>query len=290
MSKIKLKLNQEKVEIFERIKPYPPKNIAHSVSSFEITTDSIVAKATVVTDTATKRISIDWGDGQNDTIYLVPGRPFNIERFTAAVSPPLVRLPEGTYEIFHAYDEPEDRRTFVKTVFLNVADEDGGNDIRLKEITLTPRYRIVHYQTRFQIPDGCDFGFEIQNFKIVMSLGGTPIHEYAFDIPDNPAGSVKWHLLEGSQFYRELSDNLPTDGSAIVHFDFTDEDSILDDHGTHSTTLNYTMVTGPVESQFELSDFWGVSCRVKIRYDREVTLISNIPQAAAPSSYNAGIQ
>ena len=68
----------------------PRKNIAHNISSFKITTDSIVAKATVVTDTTTKRINIDWGDGQNDTIYLVPGRPFDIERFTAAIYPPLV--------------------------------------------------------------------------------------------------------------------------------------------------------------------------------------------------------
>ena len=83
---------------------------------------------------------------------------------------------------------------------------------------------------------------------------------------------------------------MPTGGSAIVYFDFTDEDSILDDHGSHSTALNDTMVTGLVESQFELSDFWAVSCRINIHYDREVTLISNTPQAAAPSSYSASIQ
>lgn len=289
MSKIKKIQNHAVVEVIERIKPIPPKDIAHSISSFEVTTDSVVAKATIMTDTKTRRINIDWGDGQNDTINLLPGRPFNVDRISVAVGgTPMDPLPEGTYEIFHAYDEPEDRRTFDHIVLANVENIDGGNDIRLKEITLTPRYRIVHYQTRFQLPEACDVGSETQKFKVVMSKGGVPIHEYpVFKIPNNSAGSVVWHLLEGSQFFQEHSDKTPNDGSLTIRFDFTEEDFLTNDHGIHTIALNYKMESGTVEGQLSLSDFWDESCRIRLRYDREVTLISNIPRVGAPSFFKA---
>ncbi len=290
MQKIKNTINYADTEVIERIKPLPPKAIAHSISSFEVTTDSVVAKATVVTDAKTNRISIDWGDGNNDTINLVPGRSFNIDRFSLeAGGVPVEPLPEGTFEIYHAYAEPEDRKTINQIVLVNVENTDRGNDIRLREISLTPRYRIVHFQTRFQVPNGCDVGSETQKFKVVMSIGGVPIHEYpVFNIPNNPAGSVVWHLLEDSQFSQEVSYSTPNDGSKNIRFDFTEEDFLLNDHGSYTiNNLNYRMESGPVEAEFSLSDWWGESCRVKLRYDREVTLISNIPQATAPSFYKA---
>ncbi|MDX1362814.1 hypothetical protein [Arenibacter latericius] len=290
MAKIKKQRSQAVTEVYETIKPVPPKETAHSIRTFEITTDSVVAKATIVTDTETRRINIDWGDGQNDTINLVPGRPFDIDRFSVGVgSEPVDPLPEGTYEIYHAYDEPEDKRSFDHIVLVNVENKNGGNDIRLREISLIPRYRIVHYQTRFQLPEGCDVGQEMQKFKVVISIGGVPIHEYPdIKIKNNPAGSVIWHLLEGSQLAQELSYGTPYDGSLLIRYDFTEEDFWLNDHGTVSINNHILPAeSGLHETQFSLSDYWGESCRVRLRLDREVTLISNIPHNSAPSTFKA---
>lgn len=285
MSKLKKSLVGINAEVIERVKSLPAKDIAHSISDFEITTDSVVAKATVVTDKSTRRIFIDWGDGQNDTINLVPGRKFGVvNRLSTS---PAETLPEGTFEIYHAYDEPEDRKTFSHTVLLHVEDTTGGDDLRLREISLTPRYRIVHYQARFQLRETCDVDDEIQNFKVVMYLDGVPVRECNMKIPNSPAGSVIWHLVEDSQFSREVSIDTPFDERPRVGFKFTESDFLFNDHGQYSAVLNYNMVTGPVESLFSVSDQISESCRIAIRYDREVSLIANMPSVSGPASFAA---
>ena len=46
-----------------------------NISQFRIDVDSVVATATVVADKTMRRIRIDWGDGQIDTINHQPGVP-----------------------------------------------------------------------------------------------------------------------------------------------------------------------------------------------------------------------
>ncbi|WP_372742214.1 hypothetical protein [Neptunomonas sp.] len=266
-----------------RVKPLPPKSVPHRVSNFSVTTDSVVAKATIVTSSDTRRISIDWGDGHNDTIRIRPGRIFSVQQHLAGTAPD--PLPEGTYEMYHAYDEPEDRREFSRIVLLNVEDRDGGNDVRLREIFILPKYRVSHYQARFQIPEPCDVGREIQKFTVSMHLGENPFGNWELDIPNNPAGSVIWHLLENSHFSTEVSSHSTEGGSTMVSFRVSEDDSLFDDSGSTSFSVNYNAVTEQVERQISLSDAISETCRIVIRFDREVTLIANMPTPVGPVAY-----
>jgi len=272
-------------ELIKRVKPLPARKIiAHSLSSFDVTTDSVVAKATVITSEDTRRIFIDWGDGQNDTINIIPGR---LGQFNVFDRQPAVPLPKGTFEIYHAYAESENRRSFTHTILLHVEDTNGGDDIRLKTISLTPRYRIIHYQSRFQIPEACDVGKETQKFKVVMYLNDAEIHNYSLNIQNSPAGSVLWHLLEDSQLSQEISADTQPDEIARIRFKFTEFDWIFNDYGQYSVTLSYTMETGVVEQAIILSDSVSETCRINIHYDREVSLIANIPSIASPLAFYA---
>lgn len=275
---------QESADVFERVKPLPPQEIAHSISGFTITTDSVVAKATIETDTNTRRIILDWGDGEIDTITILPGRQVKFDKPVAggvAADP----IPAGTYEIFHEYAEPADRRTFEQTIFLHVENTNGGDDFRFQTISLTPRYRIVHYQARFQVRETSDVESETQNFKVVMSLDGKAVHEYKLDLPNTPAGPVTWHLLEGSQFAHEVSFDSQVNPGVTVRFNFTEADFVSNDQGAYSIRLDYLMKSESVESVFSLSDWLSESSRIAIRYDREVTLVANMPRLNSSSSY-----
>jgi hypothetical protein len=77
------------------VKPQRSQDIQASIASFSVTTDSVVATATVVTDGVMSRIVVDWGDGNRDTLNARPGH----------VVPPgeIDPLPTGTYRFYHWY-------------------------------------------------------------------------------------------------------------------------------------------------------------------------------------------
>jgi hypothetical protein len=111
------------------------------IVDFSITTDSVVATATILTDNTMSRIVVDWGDGEVDTLTYKPGELAPAASLFGEDDP----LPPGTYRFSHAYDEPEDKQPFEYIVLVRVEDKDGSVDFRVARITLTPRYRVTNY-------------------------------------------------------------------------------------------------------------------------------------------------
>ena len=100
----------------------------------EISIDNIVAKVKFVTNNATRRIWVYWGDFESDEISVYPG-------ISLAHSPEFGlpnSLPNRTHEIFHVYDEPKDYRTFKKNITVRIQDHTGRIDQSSTTITLTP--------------------------------------------------------------------------------------------------------------------------------------------------------
>lgn len=83
--------------------PEPKVEVAANIAGFSVTTDSVVATATVSTDGTMSRIVVDWGDGKTDTLRHRPG--IEVTPVAGGDEP----LPPGTYRFRHAYAEPEDR-------------------------------------------------------------------------------------------------------------------------------------------------------------------------------------
>ena len=124
---------QGKPNIDVIIKNLKPTKLSAFISELDISTDTIVAKVRLVTNNATRRIWVYWGDLESDEISVYPG-------ICLAHSPEFglpISLPNRTYEIFHVYDEPKDCRTFKKNVKVRIQDHSGRIDQSSQTITLT---------------------------------------------------------------------------------------------------------------------------------------------------------
>src|SRR5688500_12375107 len=111
------------------VQPRPPRPKAANISHCSITTDSVVATATVKLDGTMKRIVVQWGDGSTNTLRSRPG----VETAVGQQN----QVPPGTYKFTHAYTAPEDRKPFIRVVIIRVEDYSGGVDFCITQITLT---------------------------------------------------------------------------------------------------------------------------------------------------------
>ena len=147
------------------VKPKPKNNIQTFIRDFSVTSNSVVATATIRTDGIMRRIVVDWGDGKTDILNARPGG--HVANF-----PPQEPLPPGTYRFHHAYAEPEDRKPFDFFVVVRVEDATGP-DFRGQKVTMTPRYRVTNFRTSLILEDQCDSVFEATNeFDITQLIDG----------------------------------------------------------------------------------------------------------------------
>lgn len=192
-----------------------------------LATDSVVATATVVTDSTTRRIEVDWGDGEKDVVNERPGtltkdRPVNTSN----------PLPDGTYQLSHAYEVSKDGRPFEHTVLLRVDDTDGGVDFDVHRITLTPRYKVTNYPVTVRLKHGCDSQLESQNeFEIQQTVGGEVVNQWPWNPSNNFFGASQSFLLPGSGVTREFERPPQSQGggSESVTFEFVENDPLWDD-------------------------------------------------------------
>lgn len=266
------------------IEPSEGERPAARIVDFSITTDSVVATATVITDEATRRVEIDWGDGEEDVVNHRPGTL--VRDPSGMIDDP---LPEGTYELYHAYDAPEDGLPFERTVLLRVDDVDGGVDFEIQQVRLTPRYRVTHYPMTVRLAGPCDFGGQTSEIDIEQVVGGNLVNEWHWEPSNNFFGESQRFRLEGSGVRREFEvpRNVGDVSSESVYFEFAETDPGLalnpDDKGTFSARLHldpegYTgYYSEGVEGRAHLSDAWGHSCDVICSYDKEMELMVPLP-------------
>lgn len=243
------------------VRPKPEKNIRANIVDFSIETNSVVATATVRTDDTMKRILVDWGDGNTNTLNARPGihLPFPGED----------PLPPGTYRFHHAYAEPEDRQPFDYFVLVRVEDK-AGVDFRIRQIRLTPRYRVTNYRTRVRLAARCDSIFESTNeFDITQLVDGVPVNQWRWEPSNNFFGESQFFRLENSGVTRELT---LADGFVSVVLELIERDPFFDEHLTLNQGLSATQNSERVERT--IADG---GCKVIAQYDREVQLILPLP-------------
>jgi len=248
-----------------------------------ISTDSVVATVTIVTDEPPRRIEVDWGDGDED---VVNHRPGSLVRDAADfVDEP---LPEGTYQLHHAYEAPADGLPFEHTLLLRVDDVDGGVDFEIHPITLTPRYRITHYPMTVRLAGPCDPAFQsTSELDVQQVVGGDLVNEWHWEPSNNFFGESQRFRLEGSGLRREFE--VPQEvgdvGSETVYFELTETDPDWDDKGTIGAHLTldsrgYEGYFGDsIEGEVHLADPVFGGCNVVYRYDTEMELLVPLPRS-----------
>jgi hypothetical protein len=246
--------------------------------NFSVTTDSVVATATVVTSRSSTKIEIDWGDGQTDAQRLTPGLLFEEP---LAILEQGDTLPKGTYQFSHVYDVSEDGKPFDNIVQATVDNGDGPIDFRFREITLTPRYKVYHYQAIIWLEDKFDWN-SLGNFEIYQNIGAYVSAEVGYEETKkkwtwNPAGDFFGYglgvRLPDSQIEREMT---MEDRGISVSYYIVDRDKwSSDDELIISFGMHPGYGSEPASEVEADNGIWGDEAG--IRFQRSAELIVNQP-------------
>jgi hypothetical protein len=249
-----------------QVKPQPVKPKANIIAECSITTDSVVATATLrTTGTTMRRIVVQWGDGSVNTLRHRPG----IEAAIGQQS----QLPPGTYKLRHAYQAPEDRKPFDQNVLIRVEDSSGGVDYCIKTITLTPRYRVTRYHTFVALEATGDSAFESEaEFDINLFVDEEAVTTWRWIA--NQTLYPQWAVLTGSIVSRELTIE---DSPVNLKLEFVEEDPVFDDVISDSGILSAGGESGKVSRIAEESGALHFPCKIHVSYDQEVTLLVPLP-------------
>lgn len=203
---------------------------AAEILSSSITTDSVVATATVVTGDATRRLKVRWGDGDEDVVNHQPGVFIPVS--AGSNDEP---LPEGTYKLYHRYDLTGIPEPYEFSVSLRVEDVTGNVATIFHDIVITPRYRLTHYPLSFRQEGWCDPCCEDSEFEIrqiVYQDDEQDVERWwgrtdgLVKYPQNyNIGPGPYLPLEGSGWSREV-----TAGELIKEdWTFTEDDPLVND-------------------------------------------------------------
>jgi hypothetical protein len=266
-----------------------PWRAANSViQQFAVTTDSVVATVDLVTDADVRRITISWGDGTSNTrvISSVP-----VDAQTPLSSAP---LPAGTFRFQHAYDPPSPRfgQPFTRLIIVGIQQRGGLQEFSSLMATMTPRYRVNHYETYINLAEPAD------------PFGSTAEFEITMFVDNQEVGSAHWNPLQAGIFGDGLIGGtfIPIGGSAVAHefevgldvlschFWFIESDDWSSDDEARSIQSLSVAITDVADlslsnrrfSETRRKSIEGAGT-IKIRYDRDVTLLVPLtPGAGGP--------
>lgn len=271
------------------VKPNTRKCGVAKVEDFFVTTDSVVAKATIVTDKKTSFLEVDWGDGEKSNINIRYAKFHKIPAFDGTNS-----LLPGTYELYHKYavtpaDLPSTGpapKEYIVT--LRSIDFNGDFDFRLKNITIKPKYRINFYGLSVGLKNQCDGG-GLNEFTVIQTVGEDVKNEWDWHPSDDFIFAIPTYRLEGSQQSQvfEVS-NTSNSTIELIHFSFTEHDKWYDDKGSlsYSTILRSYLndteenTSGRLEGTISLYDsnpLWQASCDLSYAVDWEIRLLVPFP-------------
>ena len=230
----------------------PPKaglpGILRTIGSFVVTTDSVVATATLKYNGAPTSVTVRWGDNTTSS------RTLN----TVAAPIGEVQDPPGTVVFQHVYNAPANGSAFAAAI---VAQAD--NDTETRAVIVSPRFRVVQEQSFFFPRNHCDSGAEeysewrIQQTLNVNGANG-PTKTWRQD-------RKTWIGLFGAQLGNGLSDSQPealadsavtmdltmADQHPIATYKVTEIDPVFDDEaGTRRMDLHPSLGTHSVDLDF----------------------------------------
>jgi hypothetical protein len=242
--------------------PSERKTVTSLYTIFTVTTDSVVATAKIKVKPGVKYFAVEWGDNHRSIISTtgISHNGFHI------------RQEDGSYELKHVYEAPENRKAFNRTVVLKMWDAGNNDDFAVNVITVTPVYRVTNYSIYFHPKRFEDVFFE-HSFDLVVKL----ISHNAI-----PAINKRWEYNFGA-FLENGSVKL--DGSIISH-DLTQEESreynleiiepdpLFNDH-IFSTNI---ILNGDDESGVVAYNTDAIS----LQFDKVVKLLIPLPQNDLP--------
>ena len=220
--------------------PVAQEAIARELTSFSVTTDSVVATLEIVYDDSHRFITIFWGDG--DTGERIDLRFLHLQQTTVAGGSD---LPENTLRLQHVYEVPERPRTGSNLLVLGIVEDNEGRKTAstARRITVIPRYRFVLYQVIVEFRSHLDTGFESEiefEAHITATHNGETILErnWEADLKTGPSftggfppgtslpGLPVTYRLEGSQLSHEIALN---EEPFYIQFIVKEHDGLLKD-------------------------------------------------------------
>jgi hypothetical protein len=280
------------------VKPNKRECSIERIVSFFVTTDSVVATATVITDGETRSLEINWGDDEQDTLYL---HDLNQTVIVFPISDP-DPLPPNTYVFYHKYAVSYSDVRFGElcpiaqgyTVGVFAREKNGEFDWRPREITITPKYQINFYGLSVGNKDTCDNNSN--EFTTVQTVGGEIRNQWDWISSNDFLFTVPTHRLDGSQLSQifEVTENIsPQPLIDVVSFSFTEHDRWYDETGSLYYPKNISFyrkdmeeyASGRLEGSIVLSDRTPVfpsSCHLLYSVGWEIKLLAPIPKYTWP--------
>lgn len=222
------------------IDPVAQEAIARELTSFSVTTDSVVATLEIVYDDSHRFITIFWGDG--GTGERIDLRSLHLQQTPVAGGP---ALPENTLRLQHVYEVPEQPYTGSNLLVLVIVEDNEGRKTAssARRITVIPRYKFVLYQMIVEFSSHLDTGLESEiEFEAHMTAthNGETILErnWEADLETGPSltggfppgtslpGLPVTYRLEGSQLSHEIALN---EEPLHIHFIVKEHDGLLKD-------------------------------------------------------------
>jgi hypothetical protein len=233
--------------------PTPTTEPPRPLTSFIVTTDSVVATAVVQYDGAPGLVTVAWGDGTTST-----DDPYDpIDETRPNPSP----QPLGVVVLQHVYTPPPSGAAFTA----NVTAQYGG-DTSTVAVTVTPRFRVTQYAATFRPLTQCDTEPELYD-EWLISRDGPPAAVRTWDF--DWIGQVPYTLPDSV-----LSFDLVAGADVQVGYTVTEHDLLVDDQGGQRT-IDFDPALGSRSVRLTYYEFLpDVSpCNVEIRADVNVTLL-----------------
>jgi hypothetical protein len=190
----------------------PSPTTPRQLESLAVTTDSVVATATVRYNGSPGVVAVQWGDGTSSSRN--PNDPIDSPRPNPNPDPP------GAVVFKHAYAAPSDGAAFAR----NITAQIGAESQNSAEI-ITPRYRVTQYAAQFSALHECDSSVELYTeWRITRRILAHPDKTWEFDRFNN---EIPPEALPDSI----VSFDLIAPNRKLVEYQVTEVDPLFDNLG-----------------------------------------------------------
>jgi len=229
------------------------------LESLTVTTDSVVATATVHHNGTPALVTIDWGDGTvvsrnpadaTDSPFPDPWTPSD---------------PAGTSVFEHAYVAPADGARFTATVTARI-----GAESQASEVFVTPRYRVAQGTVSLSVIDACDSSFDTRTEWQVYRDGNAAAHRtWEFEESNN---GFPPHAIPDSAFHVDVTAEEGRARSVGYFVTETDPFPLIDEF-VGAPTLSLDPRLGSRSLQLVMDEY-SSDCRGEIITDVDVRLLT----------------
>lgn len=223
-------------------------NIENLISELDITSDSIVGIVEIKLKPGVLKLRILWGDAKTSIL--------DFKKLYALPAGPIEFLPNNYIRIKHVYDLPVDKKPFLQSILVT-AQSLNGEDTRLKNLTISPRFIVFHTDVSFRLlHKGDSIAESTSEWSISANYSSPspikPTRTYYFEIGESIT-PTPWITLGGSNHAHEL-----IAGESISTFiQLIERDPIEDDHYSASIYLDVfsenifvTKIAGIIELKY----------------------------------------